>query len=101
MWRPAAPTWRIGTQLFEAARLPPVVCGPYLAVEVGLFDFDGFPIHFQLFGDQHGQHGLDALPDFRVARDECELPSGAMRTNAVGSSGGGAGGCCAAATASR
>ncbi len=41
-----------------------------LGVEIGLFHLHRFPIDFQLFGNQHGQHGLNALSDFGVARDE-------------------------------
>ena len=28
-WRPAAPTWRSGSQLVGVALLPPAFCGPY------------------------------------------------------------------------
>ena len=40
------------------------------AVEIGLLYLHGLPVDVEFFGDQHGQHGFDALADFRVARDE-------------------------------
>src|SRR5947209_16250661 len=39
-------------------------------VEVSLLYFDGLPINVKLFRNQHGEHILDALPDFRIAGKE-------------------------------
>lgn len=35
-------------------------------VEIGLHDADIFPIDVKFFGDKHGEHGFDALADFRI-----------------------------------
>jgi hypothetical protein len=40
--------------------------GVFRIVEIGLLHLYRLPIHIQFFGDQHRQHGLDALPDFRI-----------------------------------
>ena len=39
-------------------------------IVVGLLDADVLPVHVQLLGDEHGQHGLDALTDLRVLGDD-------------------------------
>ena len=41
-----------------------------LGVVQGLLDPDIGPLHVQFLGDQHGQHGLHALPDLRVLVDD-------------------------------
>ncbi len=45
-----------------AGELGPVFCW----IVVGLLDADILPVDVEFFGDQHGQHGLDALTDLRI-----------------------------------
>jgi len=45
-------------------------------VEVGLNDFDAAPIAGQLFGDDHGERGKDALTHFGVAAPDCYFAGG-------------------------
>ena len=47
-----------------------------LRVEIGLLDFDVLPIDIQFFGDEHREHGLDALTDFRIPREQGDRPVG-------------------------
>ena len=35
-------------------------------VEVGLLDMDGAPVGVEFFGEEHGEHGLDALADLGI-----------------------------------
>jgi hypothetical protein len=57
-------------QRLPIQRRRPATAGELLAVSCRiaerLFDMHTGPIHVQLFRDQHRQHGLDALPYFRV-----------------------------------
>ena len=39
-------------------------------IEIGLLDFHIFPIHVELVSDDHGQRGLDSLPNFRIFRHD-------------------------------
>lgn len=46
-----------------AARALPVILR---RIEIHLLDLHRFPIDIQLFRDDHGQHGANALADFRI-----------------------------------
>ena len=49
-----------------ACKLRPIL----VLILVGLLDLHLAPRDVELLGDQHGQHGLDALPDLRVLRED-------------------------------
>ena len=44
------------------------LCLVFRAVEIALFDAHIRPVDIEFFGDEHRQHGLDALSDFRILR---------------------------------
>ena len=61
-------------------------------IEVTLLDADLVPVHVQLLGDEHGQHRLHALPDFRVLGDDGDEAVGRERDVGVRRELGGLGG---------
>ena len=69
--RPAAPTRRIGSQLFGVALLPPALWPWNFVVSRSPCSIaDLVPVHVELLGDQHREHRLHALPDLRVLGDD-------------------------------
>ena len=70
-WRPAAPTCRMGVQLFGVAVLPPANCGAnFVSSKSACSIFTDVPCDVQFLGDQHGQHRPDALADLGVLGDD-------------------------------
>ena len=72
--RPAAPTWRSGSQFIGVAVLPPATWRGIARIQIRLLDLHVRPVDIELLGDQHRQHHLHALADLGVLRGDGDLP---------------------------